>query len=322
MKHGHADQMPDRFDEMERLLGEHELGDDERLSFIMKRMNFQADQGDQHAVDKSIEAMRSMLPDKPKHHRVFRYNAACALFRLKKLDMAEREARQVVAENFEVLGIRPAQVIGLKQYELSALIHRPDIQYHDLKHTADALELLAMVTKALGRTEMFARIHAMKFYGLVDAVDSLVRVGQDAADDFVYVHDFEGAREILEQHVLPTVLKAKMLDRIVGVRSQYAVVLAYCGDVDAAQREMARLEPYTPGFSAQQAIEIADQKALIAQLRVKPLISRQQIQAMQKFLAAQAASQTTLSRPTTGKKVGRNEPCPCGSGRKYKHCHG
>jgi preprotein translocase subunit SecA len=21
-------------------------------------------------------------------------------------------------------------------------------------------------------------------------------------------------------------------------------------------------------------------------------------------------------------KVGRNEPCPCGSGRKFKHCHG
>ncbi|MDL2218402.1 preprotein translocase subunit SecA [Christensenellaceae bacterium OttesenSCG-928-M15] len=24
----------------------------------------------------------------------------------------------------------------------------------------------------------------------------------------------------------------------------------------------------------------------------------------------------------TGKKVGRNDPCPCGSGRKYKNCHG
>ena len=22
------------------------------------------------------------------------------------------------------------------------------------------------------------------------------------------------------------------------------------------------------------------------------------------------------------KKVGRNEPCPCGSGKKYKNCHG
>jgi SEC-C motif-containing protein len=24
----------------------------------------------------------------------------------------------------------------------------------------------------------------------------------------------------------------------------------------------------------------------------------------------------------TGPKIGRNDPCPCGSGKKYKHCHG
>jgi len=24
----------------------------------------------------------------------------------------------------------------------------------------------------------------------------------------------------------------------------------------------------------------------------------------------------------TGPKVGRNDPCPCGSGKKYKKCHG
>jgi len=23
-----------------------------------------------------------------------------------------------------------------------------------------------------------------------------------------------------------------------------------------------------------------------------------------------------------GEKVGRNDPCPCGSGKKYKKCHG
>jgi preprotein translocase subunit SecA len=28
------------------------------------------------------------------------------------------------------------------------------------------------------------------------------------------------------------------------------------------------------------------------------------------------------SDPSTWGKVGRNEPCPCGSGKKYKHCHG
>ena len=26
--------------------------------------------------------------------------------------------------------------------------------------------------------------------------------------------------------------------------------------------------------------------------------------------------------PTTWGKVGRNEACPCGSGKKFKHCHG
>jgi preprotein translocase subunit SecA len=26
--------------------------------------------------------------------------------------------------------------------------------------------------------------------------------------------------------------------------------------------------------------------------------------------------------PLPGQKVGRNDPCPCGSGKKYKHCHG
>jgi preprotein translocase subunit SecA len=24
----------------------------------------------------------------------------------------------------------------------------------------------------------------------------------------------------------------------------------------------------------------------------------------------------------TSQKIGRNDPCPCGSGKKYKHCHG
>ncbi len=36
------------------------------------------------------------------------------------------------------------------------------------------------------------------------------------------------------------------------------------------------------------------------------------------------AEAATKKRPTVrvGQKVGRNDPCPCGSGKKYKHCHG
>ncbi len=34
------------------------------------------------------------------------------------------------------------------------------------------------------------------------------------------------------------------------------------------------------------------------------------------------AAQPNAIDPSTLGKVGRNDPCPCGSGRKYKHCHG
>jgi len=34
------------------------------------------------------------------------------------------------------------------------------------------------------------------------------------------------------------------------------------------------------------------------------------------------AAQIDPKNPATWGKVGRNEPCPCGSGKKYKHCHG
>jgi preprotein translocase subunit SecA len=35
-----------------------------------------------------------------------------------------------------------------------------------------------------------------------------------------------------------------------------------------------------------------------------------------------AAAVATQPMVRSGPKIGRNEPCPCGSGKKYKHCHG
>ncbi|MBW2853539.1 SEC-C domain-containing protein [Escherichia coli] len=29
-----------------------------------------------------------------------------------------------------------------------------------------------------------------------------------------------------------------------------------------------------------------------------------------------------MAAQTGERKVGRNDPCPCGSGKKYKQCHG
>jgi preprotein translocase subunit SecA len=38
--------------------------------------------------------------------------------------------------------------------------------------------------------------------------------------------------------------------------------------------------------------------------------------------AAAVATARDPANPASWGKVGRNEPCPCGSGKKYKHCHG
>ena len=42
----------------------------------------------------------------------------------------------------------------------------------------------------------------------------------------------------------------------------------------------------------------------------------------QQAAAAAAPQQTSQAKPAPSGKVGRNDPCPCGSGKKYKHCHG
>ncbi|HEX8537831.1 MAG TPA: SEC-C metal-binding domain-containing protein, partial [Cystobacter sp.] len=38
--------------------------------------------------------------------------------------------------------------------------------------------------------------------------------------------------------------------------------------------------------------------------------------------APRPAATRQAAAPSGGPKVGRNDPCPCGSGKKYKKCHG
>ena len=56
----------------------------------------------------------------------------------------------------------------------------------------------------------------------------------------------------------------------------------------------------------------------------RPKVDMSKLQAS-RMQAAAAAGQGAKGAPSpvhVEKKVGRNEPCPCGSGKKYKNCHG
>jgi hypothetical protein len=310
MKTARLDKVPQRLDAMETLLTQHDLGAHEQLVFHLKKMVFDADRGREDLFMQGLDRAKELLPDKPAHQRIYRYNAAMALVMLKRFAKAESIALDLVDEYYAVLGLRTSDVVMRSNKEIAAKLPRSAFQEDDLKHLADSLDLLAKAINGQGRDSGLARVHAAKFYGLANAIESFVKVNQDLVDEFVGRSDYIGARQIMEQHLLPAVIEHKVLGKMVGVRSQYAVVLGYCGEYDAADREFAQLEAYRPGLTEAQLAEMKGQRKLVDDLRrlgVRP-----------------GMVNLTPAHPGASRrgKVGANQPCPCGSGRKYKRCHG
>jgi len=72
-----------------------------------------------------------------------------------------------------------------------------------------------------------------------------------------------------------------------------------------------------------QAQAQAQQAALAAaQASVRPPAASPRIPAMAGDAAPVHAAGVDPADPGTWGASGRNDPCPCGSGKKYKHCHG
>jgi preprotein translocase subunit SecA len=89
-------------------------------------------------------------------------------------------------------------------------------------------------------------------------------------------------------------------------------------------------------FLSHVQIQQRDEAAMIEQQRREAAEREKrafQHAAASALAAEAAAAETPEAAPPTAEtaaqpftreqpKVGRNEPCPCGSGKKYKHCHG
>ncbi|MEO9898439.1 MAG: SEC-C metal-binding domain-containing protein [Paracoccaceae bacterium] len=166
------------------------------------------------------------------------------------------------------------------------------------------------------------RIPAMKFYQLANAFDSLLRVGLDLVDDFVWVNDFISARQILEQNLFPILQKVGLASRVLETRALYAVVLAYCSDYQAAADEVARLQPFEEAMVPGHREAFQDQKCIVENARLfggPPQLENQFPASFQAFFDQRRGAPRVVE---PRRKVGRNEKCPCGSRKKYKQCHG
>jgi uncharacterized protein YecA (UPF0149 family) len=59
--------------------------------------------------------------------------------------------------------------------------------------------------------------------------------------------------------------------------------------------------------------------------RVQPVVAQQPVQTrvtQADVMTNAPQDQSAASKPRRTTKVRPNDPCPCGSGKKYKHCHG
>jgi hypothetical protein len=247
--------------------------------------------------------------------RIVRYNYALALRKCDRPLETVELTGELIPEYYDALGIGIEDVMFKNLPDIADSLGDVSAKADHLKHLADCLDLQAAALLDLGRGSAFARIHAHKFYVLSDALSSAVRVGQDFVDECLRVgSDPVGARMFMEQSLLPVVRERRLLSKLVPVSCQYAVVLAYCGEHRAARRTLAEMRPFIVPDTLQ-ADEFVEQSNLVEVIASGEVT----LEGLNEELLLH---ESLRHAPVRGQKIGRNDPCPCGSGKKYKKCHG
>ncbi|MET4702203.1 hypothetical protein ABIE65_005258 [Constrictibacter sp. MBR-5] len=303
---------PDRIAQMATLVAEHQLEAREALNLIFKQLIIAGTNQNRTAIERFAAAGRKLATD-PIMRRILRYNRAVALFRIGAYSAVRTALEPLIDESFTAIGVREQQMLGANGEALVRLFADvPDRE--EIKRTADALNLWATTMTNLDQPPMLRRVQASKLYALAGAGRSAAAAACDTADDMLaFVGSPEGAREAMEQHALPLIRRYQLTDLLLPARGQYAVILAYCGDFAAADREIEQLLNY--GGESAREHELANQIMLIEGIRagvVPPPVPRR----------PPGGAAILLNPNQVGRQQRADDPCRCGSGRKYKRCHG
>ncbi|MEH6629611.1 MAG: SEC-C metal-binding domain-containing protein [Halopseudomonas aestusnigri] len=302
-----------RLNKMKELVLEGALGFEEQISLSFKELAYWSSEGNSSRVKMTYAAARKLKVG-ASINRLLRFNYAIALFRLESFVDARCVVDKLILEFFKTIGISEEDIIGKRPVELKVIIPKGTDQ-DDLKRLADCLGLWAGIVVKMGESPLLRRISAMKIYGLVAAARSVVDTGLEAVDDFLEIMaEPIFARKMMEEYVLPTLKENQLTDRILPVRSHYAVVLAWNKEVKAALQEIEALKEYA-GTKDEVAM-LAERSQYIKNIIEGRIHLRPQIppsNSMPKILG--------VAEPRKG-KIGKNKPCPCGSGLKFKHCCG
>ncbi len=308
---GRLRQCKERVAAMARVLKEEHRGPREQTGLAMKRMIIAGKEGRPEDVLASFEKAASLNADDPEIMRILRYDMVFGLFHAGADQLILAECAKLIEDYYDLLGLTPQDVVSANPPEIWDKLRKSEHVEDDLKRLADTLELRELALKRQGRRSPFGLLHAHKFYVMSSSYTSAVRIGLDVVDQLLD-YGSQDARLFIEQALLPMIRQVRLVDHVLPVRSQYAVVLAYCGEHEAALAELTAIERFTHADDNKRK-EFENQRALVHKI-VEGKIKLHHTDMPRSPVSAED------SRSLQPEKVGRNERCPCGSGKKYKRC--
>jgi len=175
----------------------------------------------------------------------------------------------------------------------------------------------------------------------------------DAADEMFAAKEQQVGPEVmraLEKHVMLTAVDSAWKDHLASMDYlRQGIYLRSYAQIDPKQeykREAYRLFEDMLGRIKKELVQTLARVRIRSEEEVAAMEAEQRRQAAARamdFQHAQSTGYDPMPQPGTdgegqqagaavaaaasptvreGPKVGRNDPCPCGSGKKYKHCHG
>jgi hypothetical protein len=244
---------------------------------------------------------------------ILRYTYGVGLLYGDELQAADLVTATVARGYLDLIGLRPQQLFRTNPLELRQALGQRSQEIELLKHVGDAIDLRARVVGALGGVVALLKMWAFKLFALANAPLSAVNAGKDVVDALLSIGAVADARGFMERTLIPGMAEYRLVEEMIPLRAQYAVVLAYDGEVDRARKELQELAVFESSSSVL-AVELLNQRLLV-----------EAIAAGQHRLHVTRGrnldeSGMLIDIPRLG--AGRNDPCPCGSTLKAKRCCG
>jgi hypothetical protein len=300
-----------RFLELMEQLIDAGVSDAESLSrFAIKRMPIAARQQDYAGVEAAFKAAEPYAKADPVTFRVLKYTYAVAQFELERYRVASQLAKELVAEYGSALGISVARDLrGTNLPEIMVALGERITDTDEIKRFADSFDLRARSLQKLNEPYANMFLYAHKLYVLSNSPSSAVKAGMDFVFSLVESSAVQVARTFMESMLIPLVETHQLLENVVPVQSEYAVVLAYCGEVAKAKSLLGQLRKVSidrPDIHS----EFEYRVTLVERIEREHLRPR-----------ALLGTGGNPLFPANG-PIGRNSPCRCGSGLKFKKCCG